>query len=143
MTPSPEDTAMNVSGAVLRLWKAVPREVRLSFERHPVDDVRTLEAERDQLREENERLTSGRWTDEERKRFLFEATKASYAEGTRAGCEELSIAAAEMSVELDRYRTTLVEIANGVHGMASVLAARALDPTEAPRKELIHGNPKT
>ena len=44
MTDQQERPAMNVSGAVLRLWKAVPREVRLSFERHPVDDVRTLEA---------------------------------------------------------------------------------------------------
>jgi len=53
------------------------------------------------LEAEVERLRAGHWTDEERKLFLFEATKASYAEGTRAGCEELSIEAAKMSDELD------------------------------------------
>jgi hypothetical protein len=58
-------------------------------------------ASRERLRAEVERLRAGRWTDEERKLFLYEATKASYAEGARAGCEELSIEAAKMSDELD------------------------------------------
>lgn len=31
------------SDDVLRLWHAVPQEVRLSFSRHPVDEVRALE----------------------------------------------------------------------------------------------------
>ena len=53
------------------------------------------------------RLRSGNWTDEERKLFLFEATKASYAEGVRAGCEELSIHAADMDVELEHLREKL------------------------------------
>lgn len=30
---------------VLQLWRAVPERVRLSFERHPVDEVRALAAE--------------------------------------------------------------------------------------------------
>jgi len=60
-----------------------------------------LTAENERLQAEVERLRNGQWTDEERKLFLFEATKASYAEGTRAGCEELSIEAAKMSVELE------------------------------------------
>ncbi len=63
------------------------------------------------MKAENERLNDAeRWTAEERKRFLYGATKASYAEGTRAGCEELSMAAAEMSIELEEALAQLESI---------------------------------
>jgi chromosome segregation ATPase len=87
--------------------------------------IKELEAEVKRLRAQNDkyderwrvdqaevdRLRSGQWTDEERKLFLFEATKASYAEGTRAGCEELSIEAAKMSEELEAAEAEVERLA--------------------------------
>lgn len=70
------------------------------------DDHRDdAEAALGRIQAENTRLQDPtRWTLDERKRFLFEATKASYAEGTRAGCEELAIHAAELDTENERLR---------------------------------------
>lgn len=99
---------MNVSGAVLRLWKAVPREVRLSFERHPVDDVRTLEAERDQLRRELERRESG-----------------VYGEMR----DELVAELEKLEAERDRYRAALRE-AMELHRIAVVYVLAATPRTE-------------
>jgi len=87
-------------------------------------DKERFEAANNALDKEVERLRSGQWTDEERKLFLFEATKASYAEGTRAGCEELSIHAADMDVELERLRVDVEEE-----------AARASDNYKAYERE--------
>ena len=99
---------MNVSGAILRLWKAVPREVRLSFERHPVDDVRTLEAERDQLREVVR--TYHEWL--ERHDELMRPERPG---GPRRGY-----------IGLDH------KVGENVEGCVGCRALSTLDPTEAP-----------
>jgi len=80
-------------------------------------NVETFRDANNELRREVGRLrTPAAWTPEERKLFLFEATKASYAEGTRAGCEELAIHAAEMDThiqQLEEEVRNLSELAAG------------------------------
>jgi chromosome segregation ATPase len=90
------DEATRIMDDEDRKWKAEVESLR-----NAVRDAGRMRGLLEEARAEVERLRSGQWTDEERKLFLFEATKASYAEGVRAGCEELSIHAADMDVELE------------------------------------------
>jgi hypothetical protein len=76
---------------------------------HRPSEEASLRAQLATQAEELARLRAGDWTAEERKHFLYEATKASYAEGVRAGCEELAIHAADMDEELDELRTQLTK----------------------------------
>ncbi|MES2156000.1 MAG: hypothetical protein V4510_12780 [bacterium] len=84
---------------------------------------------------ENKRLRDGRWTDEERKLFLYEATKASYAEGTRAGCEKLSIAAAEMSEEIEGLTSRLEADEGALRELARAVEAENRDVVMACGRE--------
>ena len=89
-----------------------PEDIDAEFNRLYAE-VASLTTRLEQATAEVERLSDGsRWTEDERKAFLFEATKASYAEGVRAGCEELSMEAARMSDELEAA-TTRLEQAEG------------------------------
>ena len=124
----------NYPDLVVRLERELEEARRLA--EHNLDEAITAQRERDaaeaaaeEARQEAERLNNPeQWTEEERKRFLFGATKASYAEGTRAGCEELSIAAAEMSVELDQARADLAEARQERDRIEAVVnAARELE----------------
>jgi hypothetical protein len=97
----------DVEELVLQLWREASNETRLSFEKHPVDAVRSLEAEVERLRAfiKTVRPTMG-----ERKRtieYWREKARVAEAENER------------LRAERDELREVLFVVRQALEGKAS------------------------